>query len=225
MLRAILFDFDGVIADSEPLHLRMFQRVLERRGIPLTQADYYATYLGMDDKGCFSTLLNLHERESSPEVVEALIQEKTRDFTEVVRDHPVIFPGVTAFVGEVSRHYPLAIVSGALRHEIEMILEAAGILEAFQTIVSAEDVAEGKPNPEGFREALDRLREITSKPIRADECLVIEDSLAGLEAARKAGMICLAVTNTYPRERLSMADRIVSTLEGCRVEDLEGMFE
>lgn len=224
MLRALIFDFDGIVADNEPIHLLMFRKVLSRLGIPLTTEDYYTTYLGMDDKGCFSAILKIHGKNPSPPEIEALIQEKTRYFTEHIKDHLVIFPGVVSFVETASQKYPLAIASGALRHEIELILQTAGIRKAFRTIVSAEDVAEGKPDPEGFLKALGRLNEITSRPIRADECLVIEDSLAGLEGAKKAGMKCLAVTNTYPREKLTDADLIVNSLEACRLEEIENLF-
>ena len=224
MLRALIFDFDGVIADNEPVHLLMFRKVLIRFGIALSQEDYYATYLGMDDRGCFSTILKRHGKNPSPSEIETLIQEKTRYFTEHIKTHLVIFPGVVSFIEAASQKYPLAIASGALRHEIEMILKTAKIRDRFQTIVSAEDVAEGKPDPEGFLKALARLKEITSKMLRADECLVIEDSLAGLEGAKKAGMQVLAVTHTYPREKLSDANLIVNNLEECRLEDIEKLF-
>lgn len=224
MLRALLFDFDGVIANNEPIHMRMFQKVLSPLGVPLTEEDYYATYLGMDDKGCFSTLLNAHGKNPSATEIDSLIQEKTGFYTDYIKDHLVIFPGVVEFVTSAADKYPLAIASGALRHEIELILDAAKIRKAFQTIVSAEDVSEGKPSPEGFMMARSRLQTITSTPIRAEECLVIEDSIAGLEAARRAGMSCLAVTNTYPRERLQSAARVVDSLTECRLEDLERLF-
>ena len=224
MLRAIIFDFDGIIANNEPIHLLMFRKVLGGRGIFLSEEEYYATYLGMDDKGCFAALLKVHGQEASPATINTLIQEKTRYYTEYIQKNLVIFPGVVEFVDAASQHYPLAIASGALRHEIEVILDIAGIRKAFRTIVSAEDVSEGKPDPEGFLKALTRLRELTSLPISAENCLVIEDSIAGLVAARRAGMRCLAVTNTYPRERLAEADRVISSLENCRMEDLSTLF-
>jgi HAD superfamily hydrolase (TIGR01509 family) len=178
----------------------------------------------MDDKGCFATLLKVHGQEASPATIHTLIQEKTRHYTEYIQKNLVIFPGVVEFVDAASQHYPLAIASGALRHEIEIILDIAGIRKAFRTIVSAEDVSEGKPDPEGFLKALSRLRELTSLPICAEDCLVIEDSIAGLVAARRAGMRCLAVTNTYPRERLAEADQVISSLENCRLDDLSTLF-
>jgi HAD superfamily hydrolase (TIGR01509 family) len=224
MLRAVIFDFDGIIADNEPIHLRMFQEVLAVRGISLSEEDYYATYLGMDDKGCFSTILALHKRPVDARIIDALIAEKTRRFTDTIQNHLVIFPGVVEFVEEAARHYPLAIASGALRHEIKLILEAAGIRKYFQTIVSAEDVTEGKPNPEGFLKARERLREITGRKLEPPECLVIEDSLAGIEAARRAGMPCLAVTNTYPKEKLRDAHKVVTSLKECPIRDLINLF-
>jgi HAD superfamily hydrolase (TIGR01509 family) len=224
MLQALIFDFDGIIADNEPVHLQMFRKVLAPLGIRLTDEEYYTIYLGMDDKGCFSEVLKRHGRNPSPAEIERLIEEKTRHFTAHIQDHLVIFPGVVSFVETAARRYPLAIASGALRHEIELILKAAGIRRAFQTIVSAEDVAEGKPDPEGFLKARERLSAAAAKPLLPGECLVIEDSLAGMEAARKAGMKCMIVTNTYPKERFPEADRIVDSLEDCRMEDIETLF-
>jgi HAD superfamily hydrolase (TIGR01509 family) len=227
MLRAIIFDCDGIIADNEPLHLRCFQKVLGEEGIPLTEKEYYDIYLGMDDKGCFSAVLKAHGRPATPARISELIDRKARYYEETIKQELILFPGVASLVKEASRRYVLAVSSGALRHEIELILKAAGIRDAFKVIVSAEDVSVGKPDPQGFQKALARINDLFPRPdppISPQESLVIEDSIAGVQAAKAAGMRCLAVTNSYPRETLKQADLTVNSLEGLSLETLEKLF-
>ena len=216
MLKAIIFDFDGVIADTEPVHLRMFQKVLAEEGITLTEEEYRQKYLALDDKGCFSAVLSDNEREVDKKLVEDMIRRKSVYFDEYVNNNIIIFPGVVDFVKQVAQEHLLAIASGALRHEIEFGIEAAGIRREFQAIVSAEDVEKGKPDPEPFLKALRKLNGIfgNSPTIQPSECLVIEDSLHGIAAAHEAGMKCLAVTNSYSANELSEADWVTDSLEG-----------
>ena len=155
--RAVLFDCDGVIVDSEPLHLRAFQEVLAPLGITITPAEYVARYLGFDDRGVFTEALRACGREPAPGDIAALIAEKARRFRGVLERDTSIYPGVTALVRALAG-VPLAVVSGALRDEIELILGRAGIREAFSTVVAAEDVRAGKPDPEGFLRACTTLR-------------------------------------------------------------------
>jgi len=220
MIRAIIFDFDGVITDSEPVHLKMFQKVLSEMGITLNAKEYYEVYLGMDDKGCFTTILKSNGIETAPQLIQALIQKKTNYLMEYIKKDLFIYPGVVELVVSAKKDYLLAIASGALRHEIEFVLESAGIRSAFNVLVSAEDVSEGKPNPECFNTALERLNKISGERIKKDECLVIEDSIAGIEAAKAAGMLCVAVTNTYSYDRLTLADRVVRELSEINLENL-----
>ncbi|MBC8228023.1 HAD family phosphatase [bacterium] len=215
MLKAIIFDFDGVIADTEPIHLKMFQRVLAEEEITLTAEEYHQKYLALDDKGCFSAVLNDNGREVNKNLVEDMIRRKSVYFDEYVKDNIIIFPGVVDFVRKVAEKHLLVIASGALRHEVEFGLEAAGIRQEFQAIVSAEDVEKSKPNPEPFLKALQELNNIrdSSSQIQPSECLVIEDSLHGVAAAHEAGMKCLAVTNSYSPDELSEADWVTDSLE------------
>ncbi len=224
MLKAIIFDFDGVITDSEPVHLLMFQKVLAEMGLSLSKKEYYDVYLGMDDKGCFSTLLYSHGINAAPGLIQSLIKKKSAYVMEYIKNGLFIYPGVVDFIELVRRKYCLSIASGALRHEIEFVLNRAGIRSMFDVIISAEDVREGKPNPECFNKSLERLNEGGRQQIRPDECLVIEDSIAGIEAASSAGMRCIAVTNTYSHDSLTMADRVVGSLKEIDVEDLENLI-
>ena len=127
MLKAIIFDFDGVLADTEPLHFKMFQRVLHEEGLPLREQDYYQKYVGLDDKGCFQAVLSAHGRPASPETVRRLVERKAGLMLEQITITPVVYPGIENFVKRAADRYRLAIVSGALRHEIELILEGVGL--------------------------------------------------------------------------------------------------
>lgn len=241
MFRAIIFDFDGVITDSEPVHLKMFQKVLSEKGISLGFEEYYEKYLGMDDKGCFSTLLQSRGVDTGTDLIQSLIHKKTTYLMDYIKNDLFIYPGVVDFIEKARKRFNLAIASGALRHEIEFILHRAGIHSAFTVIVSAEDVREGKPDPECFQKALAGLNEMLgtlpifqkeiwevspdADAINPEECLVIEDSIAGIEAAHAAGMKCIAVTNTYGRERLTMADLVVKSLEEINVDALDNLIK
>lgn len=221
--RAVLFDCDGVIADSEPLHLRAFQDVLGPLGITITPAEYAARYLGFDDRGVFTEALRAHGRPAIAGTIAALMEDKAERFRRVLEAAARIYPGVVSLVRALAG-LPLAVVSGALREEIEIILRQAGIRDAFTAIVAAEDVRAGKPDPEGFLRGLAALRNVAGT-LAPDECLVVEDSLAGLEAARAAGMRCLAVTNSYAASELHpLADLVVTTLDGLDLGSVRRLF-
>lgn len=226
MLRAIILDFDGVVADNEPIHLAAFQDVLREQDITITSKEYYEHYVGYDDKGCFEAVLKTHGRPYSSAFIAGMIAKKSRIFMERLKARLRIFPGVHALVHEASSRYRLAIASGALRHEIEFVLEQAGLRKAFAHITSAEDVGQGKPDPECFRHALNGLSRLPRRngraepAVKAEDCLVIEDTLAGIHAARAAGMKVLAVANTHPARELHEADAVVMSLEEVNLDEL-----
>ena len=220
-LLAIIFDFDGVIADTEPLHFAGFRLTLAEIGIDLTESDYYANYLGFDDRGCFLAALTEHQRPTDPSVIAELMQRKAEAYLESVKDHLVIFPGVREFVQEAAATYPLAIASGALRHEIEFILEQAGLRKEFLHITGAEDVTKGKPDPQPFLHALDALnRQRPGRIIVPESCLVIEDSIPGLRGAKTAGMKVLAVSNTHTIQDLHEAHAVAPSLTQAHLSEL-----
>jgi HAD superfamily hydrolase (TIGR01509 family) len=220
-MRAILFDFDGVIADTEPIHYSALKQILADLDITLTETDYYASYLGFDDRGCFKAALESNHRPHQPSLIVELVDRKAKVYLEVIRQQLTIFPGVRELVHAAAADYPLAIVSGALRQEIELILERAGIRPLFQHITSAEDIARGKPDPEGFFHALAALNRGRSGPsITPADCLVIEDSLPGIRAAHAAGMKVLAVANTHTVQDLHEADAITHSLEQVDLVEL-----
>jgi HAD superfamily hydrolase (TIGR01509 family) len=215
MLRVIIFDFNGIIVDDEPIHFELFQRVLAEEGIDLAEKDYYGHYLGFDDRGAFTAAYRDHRRRLDKLELDRLIERKAVYYQEMIQDKVRIFPGVQTLVATLARTFPVAVASGALRHEIETILSTAGLLKHFAVIISAEDVSQGKPEPEIFLKALARLNAKLENgpPIAAADCLVIEDSKEGIRGALRAGMKCLAVTNSHPAELLKEANAVVRSLE------------
>lgn len=218
-LRALIFDFDGVIANTEPLHFAGLRQTLREIGIELTEAEYYADYLGYDDRGCFIAALSANHRPIDPADITQLMKRKAVAYLESVKHHQVIFPGIPEFVRTAARVYPLAIASGALRHEIEYILEEAGLRETFLHITSAEDVTKGKPDPQPFLVTLKALQQ-HDVSLTTSSCLVIEDSLPGIHGAKAAGMKVLAVTNTHTVQDLHEAHAITHSLKETSLEDV-----
>jgi beta-phosphoglucomutase len=220
-MRAVIFDFDGVIADTEPLHFEGLRRILADIGIILTEPDYYANYLGFDDRGCIIEALRVNQRPTTDTLVQDLMRKKATAYLASIKDHLVIFQGVKEFVQAATAAYPIAIASGALRPEIELILDQADIRQAFRHITSAEDVTKGKPDPQPFLHALAALnRQNQASPILPEACLVIEDSIPGIRAAKSAGMKVLAVANTHTVQDLHEAHAICHSLRETALEDL-----
>jgi len=213
MLRLVIFDFNGIIVDDEPIHFKLFQQVLGEEGIILTEDAYYARYLGFDDRGAFIAGFRDNDRAWTDQKLSELIARKALYYQNAIRNHVVIFPGVKSLIYELAPSVPLAVASGALRHEIATILTTAGLLNYFQAIVSAEDVEQGKPEPEIFLTVLAKLNAGAKPQIEPADCVVIEDSKEGIRGARAAGMKCLAVTNSHPAELLGEANVVVKSLE------------
>lgn len=207
MLKAILFDFNGVIVNDEPLHLELFRRVLAEEGLTVTDDEYQGKYLGREDRYCFRLALHEAGRTTDADLqVEQLTARKSQYYLAAVQTRDLLFPGVAELVRRLSAAYPLAIFSGALPDEIEAVLARGGIRQCFRVILTAEDVSAGKPDPEGYLAAALALN------VPPSECLVIEDSVAGVTAAKRAGMHCLAVTSSYPAQALQDADWVVECL-------------
>ncbi len=221
MLRAMIFDFNGIIVDDEPIHFKLFQRVLGEEGIILTEEAYYARYLGFDDRGAFMAGFRDNHRPLTDPKLAELIDRKAAYYQQAICDHVIIFPGVKTLVYELAPVVPLGVASGALRREIVTILTTAGLLNYFQAIVSTEDVEHGKPEPEIFLKVLAKLNAGASPQIEPADCVVIEDSKEGIRGARRAGMKCLAVTNSHPAELLGEADAVVKSLEDVALPFLQ----
>ncbi len=229
MLRAILFDFNGVLVDDEPLHLELFQKVLGEEGVELTAEDYHARYLALDDRHCFQAVLEAAGSEATPTRLAELIERKAGYYRErVERQGFSAFAGGPELIAEAAgAGLMLGVVSGALKAEIEGALDQMGLRSCFKTVVAADDVERCKPDPEGYRLGLDHLDTLPPRPERPfnpREVLAIEDSPAGLEAATACGLATLGVAQTYPAERLAGADRVIEAVAGLTVERLQSLF-
>jgi HAD superfamily hydrolase (TIGR01509 family) len=224
-LDALIFDFDGVVIDSEPFHLAAFQHVLASRGHNLTRQEYYAKYIGYDDHDAFLEAFADSGVKVSPSQIAEMIAKKTAMIKKVFAESIQPFPGAVGLIkSAASAGVAVAVCSGALRAEIELAARKIGLLEDFRVIVSAQDVSRGKPDPEGYDLARRRLSAATGRRIAAARCVAIEDAPAGIEAATGAGMKVLAVTNSYAAEKLTAADRVVGSLEEVTVGLLEQLL-
>jgi HAD superfamily hydrolase (TIGR01509 family) len=227
MIRAIIFDFNGVIADDETPHLRCFQQALAEHGLSLTKDAYYGTYLGMDERTCAAALLAARDGTCDPDLLRTMMDRKATLFREYQAFHkPVLFPGVVEFVKRAGAHYRLAIATGGRREQIDQALRGTTIERDFAVIVSADDVATGKPDPAIYHATLKRLTAVNPHPplLTASQCVVVEDSRAGIRAAKASGMRVIALATTYPREQLAEADLILPRLDDVPPESIESMI-
>lgn len=217
MLRAIVFDFDGVIANSEPLHYRAFHHVLEQSGVEFHNKDYYDRYLGYDDAGVFKALAADRRLQWTSDDIAGLVQSKAHILEGLEQAGSILFPGADAAIRRAATRMPLAIASGALGAEIRRVLDREGLTSYFKAIVAAEDTAVSKPAADPYRRAVTLLAEAVGAPIQPNECVAVEDSPWGLESARAAGLRTVAVAHTYDRAALH-ADVVITSLDELDVE-------
>jgi beta-phosphoglucomutase len=222
MLQAVVFDFDGVLANSEPLHLQVYQVLLEDEGIPFSADEYYARYLGFDDIGVFEALA----RDKGLRVdgrMQALIDKKTEIFQSLVRKGDVFFEAAESCLRAVAGAVPVAIASGALREEIDLILSGRRLGDLVPVIVAAGDTARGKPAPDPYSRAVDLLSKRTGRVLAPQHIVAIEDSRWGLESAREAGLRTIGVTTSYEAPALANADLVLPHIGHITLEVLESL--
>jgi beta-phosphoglucomutase-like phosphatase (HAD superfamily) len=220
-LQAVVFDFDGVLADSEPVHLQVFQTLLADEGVELTDQEYFERYLGFDDLGVFRALARDKGLEVGDGRIQALLEKKTVIFQDLVRRSSVLFPGAEACLRACAARVPIAIASGALRHEIELILQGAGLDGLVPVIVAAGDTPESKPAPDPYTRAVDLLEARHGRPIDPGRTVAIEDSRWGLQSARTAGLKVVALTTSYEAGELGAVDLILSDISDVTVDVLD----
>jgi HAD superfamily hydrolase (TIGR01509 family) len=212
--RAVLFDFDGVIVNSEPLHFHAFHEVLAEEDIELSEAEYYDELIGFDDKGAFRHIFARHNRPLGPRTFLRVMTRKSETMMELIQKRKYhALPGVEQFVRGLWRNYPLAICSGALREEIEAMLEGINLRDCFRVIVAAEDVTVGKPDPQGYLMTTQLLAEKSHTAISPGDCLIVEDAPTVIRSVRAAGFRALGVATSYPLEKLGDAHYAVKSLE------------
>lgn len=215
MPRAILFDFNGVIVDDEPQHCESLIATLATFGCALDREGYYRDYLGFDDRACFRFAFARMGRDPDAALLDEAIERKAVRYEQAIRASLALVPGAAEFIrAAVEEGHRLAVVSGALRREIEFVLATAGLRRHFEFLVAAEDVEACKPDPRGYRLARERLG------LPAASCMVIEDSLPGLRAAHAAGLRCTMIATSHPAEDLAGADLVWANLSGVHPRDL-----
>jgi beta-phosphoglucomutase len=211
-LRGIVFDFDGVIANSEPLHFQGFREVLAEEQVVLTESEYYARYLGFDDAGAFEAIGADRGVRWPTGHVQALVDRKATRLEILEREHSVLFPGIAAAIERLAAVGPLAIASGALKNEIARVLAREDLAKYFVAVVGAEDTPASKPAPDPYLKAVAMLDAALTGGSNPAEYVAIEDSQWGLDSARAAGLRTVAVTHTYPAGAL-IADLTVLSLD------------
>jgi HAD superfamily hydrolase (TIGR01509 family) len=220
---AAVFDFDGVLVDSEPLHFHSLRDTLLADGVEITETEYWSVYLAYDDRGALRRALEHHGETADPERVERLARAKAERFSILLPEVP-LFPGARELVRALRSEVPLAIASGARRGEVEAVLEGVGLRDAFSAIVGAEDVPRTKPDPAPYLEAVRRLA-ATGRLLAPADCVAIEDSQPGIASALASGMKVVGVAHSYPAEKIRSAHRVVDSLVGLSAADLRGLFE
>ncbi len=215
--RAVLFDFDGVIVNSEPLHFRAFRDVLAAEKIQLDEREYWDELIGFDDRGALRQVFQTRKIPVAPKDLSRMMASKAGVMMELIhREGFRPLPGAEEFVRGLWWNYPLAICSGARLEEIEAMLEGIALRDCFGVITSAEDVTRGKPDPEGYLLTLKRLSEkLKTEALTPADCLVIEDAPSVIESCKAAGFPVLGLaTSHFPDKlRAANADWVVQTLD------------
>jgi beta-phosphoglucomutase len=216
---AVVFDFDGVIVDTEPLHFQALRRVLEPLGIGLSWPEYVDAYLGFDDRDAFAEVFRARGRTLDGKRLKDLVAAKSGVFQDVIRDGVRPYPGAVSLIASLhASGLPLAISSGALRSDIAPILARLGIAHCFSVVVAADDVRKSKPDPEPYSLAFAELRRAHPATLsEPGKCLAVEDTPAGIRSAKLAGLRVLAVTNSFGAKDLAEADAVTSSLETVRL--------
>jgi beta-phosphoglucomutase len=218
---AVVFDFDGVLADTEPLHLRVYQELLAGEGVTLPAAEYYDRYLGFDDVGVFEALARDKGLRIDEGRLEDLVARKAALFQRLAGVQHVLFPGAAACVQATSAHCGVAIASGALREDIETILRGTQLASLVKVIVAAGETPRGKPAPDPYIRALELLGASLGTTLRPKRVVAVEDSRWGLESARAAGLRTIGVTTSYEGRDLGNPDLIVPDISHVTPELLD----
>ena len=221
MISAVIFDFDGVIVDSERIHLNAFNRVLAPYGKQISWNDYLGVYIGFDDRDAFRCAMP----DIDSKTLFELIEEKETVFQNLITTGGIIaLPGAVELINNLAEKIPVALCSGARKADIDLIINGLNIRQSFSAIITAEDTAVSKPDPAPYRKAWETLSKKFPQLTDPSTAVAIEDTAAGIKSAKGAGLRTLAVTNSYPAEKLSSADAVVNSLAGLTLEKLQLLF-
>ncbi len=225
MFQAVIFDFDGVILDSEPLHYKACSFVFAKLGLALSYDEYVDKYLGLSDKEMFPKIFSERSCSFSLDKINALIGEKTSRYQEIIKqcDELPMIDSVDQYIHHISKKISkIAICSGSTRNEIMAVLaklKRGGLHAYFNTIVTSEDVQRGKPSPEGYLLTAQRLN------VLPDQCMVIEDTPHGVEAAKAAGMFVVALLTSYTKNQLQNADKVINNFSQLILDENKVVIE
>lgn len=227
-LKAVLFDFNGVIINDEYLHEKLLNDLLVEENLRPKEGEYWQICLGRSDRACIADLLKIRGRAVSDEYLNELVARKSRAYQlqlEQIEALP-IYPGLDDLIFQLrAAQVKMAIVSGAERAEIEMVLNRANLAQHFSVIIAGNEITHSKPDPEGYLMAIDRLNmEFADLHLLPQNCLVIEDTPAGIEAAKRAGISVVGIANTYPfhfmQRQANWAVDYLTEIELDRVKDV-----
>lgn len=218
---AVLFDFDGVIVNSEPLHFWSFHEVLRDEQIELSEEEYYRELIGFDDKGAFKHIFGKRGKPLDPKTFLRVMTRKSEKMMDFIHARKYqALPGVEEFIRALWWHYPLAICSGALREEIEAMLEGIALRDCFKVIVAAEDVTVGKPDPSGYLQCAAQLSVKVKRELKPADCLIVEDAPTVIKSVRAVGFPVLGVATSYLPEKLQEANYVVKDLKVATVGEV-----
>ncbi len=225
MASAVIFDFDGILADTEVLHFKAYKATLDRFEAEFTKEIYWDKYLGYTDSECYEYVSQNNDLSLSKEQIAGLVKEKEIVFNELAQEENIVFSGVFEFLNLLrDNSIPVSICSGAALADIKTVFKTAeatfkeNLLDRFTAIVAAEDVEKGKPFPDGYLLAIEKMNEKLGLSLCGEDCVAVEDSHWGLESAKAANMATIAVTNSYSKDELSgKADVVVANLNELEI--------
>ena len=226
MIRAVIFDFDGVISDSEPAHFKAFNQLLADYQINLSKEQYYSKYLGTTDEELLRMVSAEYNTDYKGTEIDELVRRKAVFFAELIEKENHIVEGVVQLLESLAKNnIRIAICSGASAEDIDVMLDGSGLEKYFQVIVASDHVPKGKPDPAGYTLALEKLNQTETNPILPCQTVAIEDSHWGIEAAAAAKMHTIAVAGTYQAQELTMADMVVESMNELSLPQLLRHFD
>ena len=228
-LKAVIFDFNGIIIDDESIHRQLTEEMLLGENLNMQAGEFEKVCLGRSDRSCFRELLANHGRVVDENYLERLLQNKTRAYAKKLEEIEKLplYPGVEDIIYKArSRGLKIGLVSGALRSDIEFIINRGNLGQYFEVVISTDDVTTSKPEPEGYLLSVRLLNDLyPDLNLKPQECLAIEDTPAGIQAAKNAGMQVVAVANTYPFHMLQrQANLTVDYLTDLELERIQETF-
>lgn len=223
MLQAVVFDFDGVLANSEPLHLQAFQAAVAEDGFALSAEEYYEQYVGFDDEAVFRRMTEAWRVADAEPWIARMMTSKAARLQALLDGAATLFPGAAACVRSLSARVPVAVASGAIRNEILHVLDAAGLAGAFTAIVAAGEAPRSKPAPDPYRRAVELMSRAVGTRLEPAFVVGIEDSAQGLAAARAAGLRTVGLTTTYRRFERGQADAVLPSIAAVTFDRLSAL--